>query len=127
MNDIPSENYKVRVAALDNIVKDCISLSNACEGIRSPKGSHFFASVLFTSLCTRAVSVAVIALYSPWSKKLIEHWDYASIACLTRPILEVRLAFYYLCTEMCSEDEWYFRWNLFNINDCANRIHLKTF
>lgn len=124
MSNEPSDHYKERVATLDNVVRDCISLSQACAGIRSLTGSHFFASVLFTLLCTRAVSIAVLAPYSPWSKKLIEHWDYASIASLTRSLLEIRLAFFYLCTESCTDDEWRCRWNVFNIHDCQTRLRL---
>lgn len=114
------------MAALDSVVRDCIEVSHACEGIRSPTGSHYFASVLFTSLCTRAVSIAVMTPYSPWSKKLVEHWDYASMASLTRALLEVRLAFFYLCVETCSDDEWQCRWNIFNIHDCRSRLRLFT-
>lgn len=124
MTNEPSDHYKERVAALDNVVRDCISVSQACAGIRSPTGSHFFASVLFTSLCTRAVSIAVLAPYSPWTKKLIEHWDYASVANLTRSLLEIRIAFFYLCTESCTDDEWRCRWNVFNIHDCRSRLGL---
>lgn len=124
MNSEPSDHYKGRVSALDNVVRDCIAVSQACAGIRSPTGSHFFASVLFTSLCTRAVSIAVLAPYSPWSKKLNEQWDYASIASLTRALLEIRLAFYYLSAEPCSDDEWQCRWNIFNIHDCRSRLRL---
>ncbi|WP_316367928.1 DUF5677 domain-containing protein [Candidatus Thiodiazotropha sp. CDECU1] len=124
MNSEPSDHYKDRVSALDNVVRDCISVSQACAGIRSATGSHYFASVLFTSLCTRAVSIAVLAPYSPWSNKIVEHWDYASIASLTRALLEIRLAFFYLCAEPCSDDEWQCRWNIFNIHDCQSRLRL---
>ena len=62
--------------------------------------------------------------YSPWSKKKFEHWDFASIAGMTRSILEVRLAFFYLCAEECSHEEWECRWNIFNLHDCTTRIRL---
>jgi hypothetical protein len=80
--------------------------------------------VLFTSLCTRGVSLAILIPHSPWSQKHIEHWDYASIAVLTRSILELRIAFFYLCAEDCSRDEWNCRWNVFNLHDCTARLHL---
>ncbi len=124
MNGEPTDHYKDRISALDNAVKECIAVSQACAEIRSPTGSHFFASVLFTSLCTRAVSIAVLAPYSPWSKKRIEHWDYASIASLTRALLEIRLAFFYLCAEPCTDDEWQCRLNIFNLHDCRSRLRL---
>jgi hypothetical protein len=120
----PSKEYRERIAALDNVLRDCIAVSRKCAGIRSPTGAHFYASVLFTCLCTRGLSLAILAPYSPWSKKRIEQWDYASIAILTRSLLEVRIAFFYLCAEECSSEEWYYRWNLFNLHDCMARMHL---
>jgi hypothetical protein len=120
----PSPHYRERVAALDNAVRTCIDVSRKLAGIRSPTGAHFYASVIFTSLCTRGVSLAILAPHSPWSRKVIEHWDYASIAGMTRSILEVRIAFFYLCAEQCSREEWECRWNLFNLHDCMTRMHL---
>lgn len=124
MNSKPSEEYRERVAALDNVVRHCITVSQRFAGIQSPTGAHFYASVLFTSLCTRGVSLAILTPFSPWAKKKIEHWDYASIAGMTRSILEIRLTFFYLCTEKCQREEWECRWNIFNLHDCTARIRL---
>lgn len=124
MSSKPSKEYRERVSALDNVVRHCINVSQKFAGIRSLTGAHFFASALFTSLCTRGVSLAILTPYSPWSKKKVEQWDYASIAGMTRSILEVRLAFFYLCTEECPPEEWDCRWNIFNLHDCTARIRL---
>jgi len=43
---------------------------------------------------------------------------------VVRTMIEVRAAFHYLCTDACSQDEWYCRWNLFNLHDCVSRIRL---
>jgi hypothetical protein len=43
---------------------------------------------------------------------------------IARTIIELRVAFYYLCVDECSEDEWQFRWNLFNLHDCTARIRM---
>jgi hypothetical protein len=120
----PSKEYQERVAALDNVVRHCIAVSQKFAGIRSPTLAHFYASVLFTSLCTRSVSLAILTPHSPWAKTKLEHWDYASIAGMTRSILEIRLAFYYLSAEKCSREEWECRWNIFNLHDCTARIRL---
>ncbi len=117
-------HYRERVEALDNAVRHCIAVSHACAGIPAPTGAHYYASLLFTSLCTRGVSLAVLVPHSPWAKKEIEHWDFASAAGIVRAILEVRLAFFYLCVEPVSAEEWDCRWNLFNLHDCTSRIHL---
>lgn len=117
----PSEHYLERVQALDNVVRECMHVSQSYAGIRSPSGRHYYASVLFTALITRSVSLANLVPHTPWASKLIEHWDYASVAGITRTILELRLAFFYLCAEPCSDEEWDCRWNIFNLHDCTSR------
>lgn len=117
----PSEDYKARVDGLDNVVRDCMHVSRGFAGIKSPSGRHYYASILFTALVTRAVSLLNLVPHTPWASKLIEHWDYASVAGITRTILELRLAFHYLCAEECSDDEWDCRWNVFNLHDCTSR------
>ncbi|MDR6678443.1 DUF5677 domain-containing protein [Pseudomonas oryzihabitans] len=117
----PSEKYQERVKGLDNVVRECMRISQYYAGIESPSGKHFYASVIFTALCTRAVSLLTLVPHTPWASKLIEHLDYASVAVITRTILELRLAFHYLCAEECSQDEWDCRWNIFNLHDCTSR------
>ncbi len=120
----PSDHYLTRVKAFDNIVRDCIRVSHGFSGIRSPTSRHYYASVLFTALITRGVSLAQLMPHTPWAKKLIEHWDYSSMAGIARTMMELRIAFYYLCVEPCSHEEWQCRWNLFNLHDCLSRIRL---
>ena len=112
MTSIPSDDYTKKIDALDNVVHDCINVSQKFAGIPSPTLSHFYASVLFTLLCSRSVSLLILAPYSSWSEKFIEHWDYASIAGMVRSILEIRLTFFYLCIEKCSDEEWNCRLNI---------------
>lgn len=124
MEHRPSPSYTSEVHAFGGVVRKSTSVSQACAGIAAPTAAHFYASVLFTSLCTRAVSLCFLLPYSGWSKKNFEHWDYASISGIVRSILEVRLAFFYLGSEQCPEEEWQCRWNLFNLHDCTSRIRL---
>lgn len=124
MTAVPSEEYQTRLEALDSALHECIEVSHSCAGIRSPSSAHYFASLLFTSLCTRGVSLATLVPHSSWAKRRFEHWDFASASGVVRSILEVRLAFFYLCTEKVAEDEWNCRWNLFNLHDCCSRIEL---
>lgn len=123
-NPKPSKEYAECIAALDKVIQHCISISQKFAGIKSPTASHYYASVLFTSLCSRSVSLAMLAPHSPWSKKKIEHWDFASIAGITRSILEIRLLFYYFCIEKCTGEEWDCRWNILNLHDCTARMQL---
>jgi hypothetical protein len=124
MTEEPSAYYVERLDALDSALYSCIEVSQSLAGIPSPTGRHFYASVLFTSLCTRGVSLAIVAPHSKWAQSRIEHWDYSSIAGMARSILEIRIAFFYLCIDDCSKEEWDCRWNLFNLHDCRSRISL---
>lgn len=118
--------YEKSLHLLDNVVRDCVDTSQKHGGIRSPSQKHFYASVLFTALVSRGVSLLILAPHSPWSEKLVEHWDYASAAGITRTMVELRAAFHYLCIDVCSADEWDCRWNIFNLHDCTSRIRLFT-
>ncbi len=120
----PSSGYIERVNGFEGVLGSCIELSRKLAGIRPPSSRHFYASVLFTSLCSRGVSLAIVAPHSKWAQRRIEHWDYASMAGMARSILEIRLAFFYLCIDECSSEEWVCRWNLFNLHDCQSRIRL---
>jgi hypothetical protein len=118
------EGYKTALDMFDNVVREGLHVSRSYGGIPSPTGRHFYASVIYTTILGRAVSLLTLAPHSPWANKVIEHWDYASAAILARAILELRLAFFYLCTEECSEVEWDCKWNIMNLHDCHARIRL---
>lgn len=120
----PSEAYRESLDVLDNVVRECMYVSKSYAGIPAPTGRHFYASVLFTVLITRGISLLTLAPHTPWADKKIEHWDYASLAGIVRTMIELRVAFYYLCAEECSDDEWNCRWNLFNLHDCVSRIRM---
>jgi len=117
----PSQVYLERVAALENVVRHCARVSLSCAGIPAPTQQHFYASVLFTALCSRAMSLAILAPRSSLATKAVDFWDYTSLAILTRSLLELRLSFYYLCTEQCDPPEWECRLSLFNLHDCESR------
>jgi hypothetical protein len=120
----PSSDYFDHLDMLDNLVRDCMFVSKGYSGIKSPSTRHYYASILFTALITRSVSLAQLIPFSPWAEKRIEHWDYSSAAGITRTMLEIRISFYYLCVDKCDDNEWDCRWNLFNLHDCISRKHL---
>ncbi|MEG3128636.1 DUF5677 domain-containing protein [Pantoea cypripedii] len=122
----PSDDYMEVVDMLDNVVRECISVSRSYSGIPAPTARHYYASVLFTTLVTKGITLVQIMPFTPWVEKKIEHWDYASAAGIARTMLELRLAFYYLCSEECDETEWNCRWNIFNLHDCTSRIRMFT-
>ena len=122
--NVPPElsiDYSEALDLLDNVVRDCIGVSRQYAGIRAPSGRHFYASVLFTSLISRGISLTILAPHSPWAHKMIEHWDYASAAIITRTMIELRSAFHYLCVDDCCEEEWQCRWNLL----CLHELHFS--
>lgn len=120
----PSEGYLASLHMLDNVVRECIFVSREHGGIASPTGRHFYASVLFTLMVTKCVSLLTLAPHTPWASKQIEHWDYGSMTGIARTMIELRIAYYYLCVEECPEDEWQVRWNLFNLHDCNSRVRM---
>lgn len=126
LGDKPSDNYMRVVDMLDNVVRECMYVSRSYSDIASPSAKHYYSSVLFTALVTKGVTLAQIMPFTPWVDKKIEHWDYASVAGITRTMLELRIAFYYLCSEECDEEEWKCRWNIFNLHDCVSRIRMFT-
>lgn len=119
-----SIEYQQSLDVLDNVVRHCMTVSRKFAGIPSPHGRYFYASVLFTALITRGISLLNLAPHSPWSHKMIEHWDYASAAIIARTMIEIRCAFHYLCVDDCSDEEWNCRWNLLNLHDCISRKRL---
>ncbi len=122
----PSEDYLKSLNVLDNVVRECMHISHQHGGRPSRSTQDFYASVLFTALVSRGVSLLSLAPHSPWAAKVIEHWDYATATGVVRTMLELRAAFFYLCIEQCSADEWDCRWNLLNLHDCMSRIRLFT-
>ena len=89
---------------LDDVVRECIAISRTHAGISSPTSRQFYASVLFTMMVTKSVSLLVLALHTNWASKTIERWDYASMIGIARTLIELRVAFYYLCTKECSDE-----------------------
>jgi len=123
-NSSASAVFLDRVTALDETIHECVSVSNRYTGIESATSAHYYASVLFSVLCGKAISFAFLVPYSDFAERKIEHWDYASLAVLSRTILEARIAFFYIGSETMEESEWYCRWNVMNLHDCNSRAHM---
>lgn len=116
--------YLERLEQYSDIVANCLNISRKYGGYTSSTSQQAWASILFTALCTRSVSLAFLAPYSLWAKRDFEHWDYASVANIARSIMETRLNYFYLCIEKCSREEWECRWYMFNLHDCRSRMEL---
>ncbi|WFU62694.1 DUF5677 domain-containing protein [Bradyrhizobium brasilense] len=120
----PSADYQRALMVLDNVARECITVSRQYGGLQAVTQKHFYASVLFTAMLSRSISLLMLAPYSPWASKMIEHWDYASTAVILRTMMELRAAFHYLCVDECTNEEWDCRWSLLNLHDCNSRIRL---
>ena len=116
-------NYKDIYNAFEETLDECKKISNNHAGISAPTSAHYYASVLFTKLCASSVTVFSIC---PTPNKIGQnaHWDCASVAALTRGIIETYLVFYYICIEKCNSNEWKARWRLLNLHDHMSRIKL---
>jgi hypothetical protein len=118
----PSADYFRALSVLDNVVRECIAISRQYGGIQAPSTKHLYASVLFTTLLSRSISLIMLAPHSPWAQKLVEHWDYASAAIIVRTMMELRAAFHYLCVDQTSDEEGSCRWYLLCLHDCSARL-----
>ena len=120
----PTAAYRSLYRLLDAAINRAIYVSRKHAGIRSPTGSHFYASALFTLLTTKSISMRKLLPTLKPKTMPDSHWDYGSVCTLTRTILETRLAFYYLGYESCPDDEWKCRWAIFCLHDEASRTKM---
>lgn len=97
------------------------AVSQSVSGRPSESNKHYWASILFTRLCTSSVSLLLLLPRNPQVRAKFEHWDFSAVAALGRQIIECYFAYFYLCVDLTSEDEWQSRWNLFNLHDCMSR------
>ncbi|MGO9060091.1 MAG: DUF5677 domain-containing protein [Candidatus Binataceae bacterium] len=104
-------------------VTNATRVSTGAAG-RQTEPKRWWASVLFTRLCTSAVSILVLSPINSLCKMPFEHWDFSSIAMLARAFAESYFMFFYLCVEAVEEDEWRTRLNLIHLHDCTSRIEL---
>ena len=117
------DNYLESYNKYEKTLLECIKLSQACAGIKSPTSSHFYASLLFTKICNCAESIGCLAP-KPNLRGKNAHWDYSSVSSLTRDLIECYLTFYYFCIDECSNEEWDARWHLMNLHDHMSRVKM---
>lgn len=117
-----NEYYRSSLDLLTNAVERAIVSSHAGAG-RDAGARRFWASVLFTRLCT--ISVSILWL-SPRSRVNLDgkHWDFGSVASMARNLFECALQFYYLGAEPVSDDEWYARLKVMQLHDCLERSRM---
>ncbi len=128
VNDIDSErvdqDYHSGLGQFTDALEQAIVSSHAVTAIDAGQ-RRFWASVLFTRLCTVSVSILWLC---PRSKVNPDgtHWDFSSIPSLTRNLFECSLLFHYLAIEEIPEDEWLARLKVMQLHDCMERFRMFT-
>jgi hypothetical protein len=111
--------YQSSLAHFTEALDTALATSHATG--RIDRGERLYcASVLYLRLCTFSVSILSL---SPGSKVNLNgvHWDFASIASLTRNLFECAVTFHYLAVEKIGDDEWKARLNVMQSHDCMSR------
>jgi hypothetical protein len=85
---------------------------------------QFWASVLFARLCTSSISILSICPGSTLNPNGL-HWDFGSIATLSRNLLECSLIFFYLGIEDVTEQEMKVRLIVMDLHDCNARNRMQ--
>ncbi len=84
---------------------------------------RYWASILFARVCTSGVSLLWLCPGSHLNHGGY-HWDFGSVASLTRNIFECSLSFYYLGIEAVGTEEWDARLGVMNIHDYLDRLRM---
>ena len=119
-----SHYYAESLYEFDRAVLEPIRVSRAAAGRYGEEPRAWWASVLFTRLCTASVSLLHLAPASRFFKSPLNHYDSSATAALARNIMECYIMFFYLCVDPVSEEEWRARLNILYLNDCASRIRM---
>lgn len=119
-----SEYYTESLDKFERAVLEAIRISQLAAGRHVERPQVWWASVLFTRLCTSSVSLLNPVPGSRFFRSPINHYDSSAAFALARNILECYLLFFYLCVDAVSEDEWKTRLNILYLNDCVSRIRM---
>ncbi len=90
---------------------------------RNMEQRRYWASVLFTRICSSGVSLLWLCPGSPVNQDGL-HWDFGSIASLTRNLFECSLTFFHIGIEAIGDDEWKMRLRVMQIHDCTERLRM---
>jgi hypothetical protein len=104
-------------------VEHAIALSHKTAGHPANSSRQYWATVLFTRLCSAAISILHICPGSP-ANTAGTHWDFSSLAPLGRGLVQTGLMLFYLGTEVVGEDESRARLLVMQLRDCKERLHL---
>jgi len=117
--------YDETLKKFENILILSTELSQEIAGrfVETRKG---WASIIFTRMCTTAVSVGILAPESNLAEKL-EHWDCVSLCSLARNLMECYHTFFYFCIDSINEEEWKLRYQIFCLHDRKSRFDMLNY
>jgi hypothetical protein len=104
-------------------VERATALSHKTAGHPADSPREYWASVLFTRLCSAAISILHMCPGSP-SNTAGTHWDFSSLAPLVRSLVQTGLMLFYLGTEVVGDDESRARVLVMQLRDCKERQQL---
>jgi hypothetical protein len=107
------------IAAVDH----AIATSHKIAMRPSDSRRQYWASVLFTRLCSAATSVLHLCPGSPVNRDG-KHWDFSYLAPIIRSVVQTALMLFYLGTEALGEDESKARLLVMQLRDCMERLLL---
>jgi hypothetical protein len=107
------------IAAVDH----AIATSQKIAMRPSDSRRQYWASVLFTRLCSAATSVLHLCPGSPVNREG-KHWDFSYLAPIIRSVAQTALMLFYLGTEAVGEDESKARLLVMQLRDCMERLLL---
>jgi len=122
----PAEITDAYISTLDNFtltLEKAMNTSYASTGLQCGN-RRYWASILFTRLCTFSTSILALCPGSKLNPKGL-HWDFGSIATLTRNLFECGLTFFYLGIEDVTEEEMNVRLMVMDLHDCTARIRMS--
>jgi len=121
-NSFVSE-YPKKVANFETLTLAACRISHH-SGDRRADGKAWWATVLFTRLCTIAVSILKITPHSSYFDRNLDNWDFGSVAALVRNVLECYFTFFYLSVEEVPDEEWKARITIMHLRDNISRLDL---
>lgn len=118
-----SDAYISSLANFTLALEKAINTSYASTGLQCGN-RRYWASILFTRLCTFSISILALCPGSKVNPKGL-HWDFGSIATLTRNLFECWLTFFYLGIEDITEEEMKVRLMVMDLHDCTARMRMS--
>lgn len=101
-------------------IRRAIRVSRGSGGILVDGNRLAYASVLFTRICVRARSLEILLP----DCKPDAHWDFSSVASLTRNLIEAYFWYFWLCEDEIDEDVRQGRFILLYCHDYGSRGRL---